>query len=122
MPETEPVEDPRSQVEHAPTPAAPDRDPPVIASGARFDVGQCACGGRGGIARRGVCWTCYEKLGEHGLAVGDDRRADANARRGVRQVAWRLARTEPGRLDAILRALEPEVRKRLAEALAKVGE
>ena len=110
----------RAQPESA-TPSTPERSPPVMAAGARLDAGQCACGGRGGIARRGVCWTCYEKLGEHGLAVGDDGRAAANALRGTRQVAHRLSHAPTERLAAILRALDPATRQRLAEELAKVG-
>ena len=120
MHEAASVEDPRSQVEHAPPPVAGDRAQPVTVEGSRLDAGQCACGGT--VFRRDVCRTCYRKFGEEWLPVGDDRRADANALRGARQVAHRLSHAPTERLAAIMRALDPTARQRLADVLAKVGE
>ena len=77
----------------------------------------CACGSP--AVRRDHCWTCYRKLGDAGLPVGADRRAPANAARGVRQAAARLCGASQDRLDDLARRLPADARGRIELALQR---
>jgi len=75
--------------------------------------------GHGMAHRRGLCRTCYVKLGGAGLPCGPDGRVDANAARGLRQLVARLAGTPQERLDALAAKLPADARARLAKALER---
>ena len=77
----------------------------------------CACGSP--AVRRDHCWSCYKKLGEAGLPIGADRRAPANAARGVRQAAARLCGASQDRLDDLARRLPADARGRIELALQR---
>lgn len=69
--------------------------------------------------RRECCRACYLKLGAAGLPIGPDGRANANADRGLRQLAARLSAATPERLDALMAKVKPAAREAMERALAK---
>lgn len=73
------------------------------------------------VFRRGVCRTVYRKLSEAGLPIGDDRRDQANASRGLAQLAHRLSSASPERTEEIARRLRPDARDRLRDALDRAA-
>lgn len=75
--------------------------------------------GHGRAYARGVCYSCFRKLGEAGLPIGPDGRSGANVIKALQQRARRLAGAPQEHLDALAARMPADARERLLMALAK---
>lgn len=80
--------------------------------------GQASCG-HGRIYARGVCRTCFRKLGQAGLPIGPNGRAPANAAKALRARAARLSSSSQEHLDALAAEMPADARERMELALRK---